>query len=110
MTCAACSSRVQRALAARPGVSEAAVNLLTGSATITYDPARAHAEDLVDAVRATGYGAELSPNGKSDAGAHAAHVHAQHEDTGRAARRAAFALAAALVAMVLSMALGTGAM
>ena len=110
MTCAACSSRVQRALAARPGVSEAAVNLLTGSATITYDPARAHAEDLVEAVRATGYGAELSPKGKSDAGAHAAHVHAQHEDTGRAARRAAFALAAALVAMVLSMALGTGAM
>ncbi len=112
MTCAACSSRVQQALAARPGVSEAAVNLLTGSATVTYDPVSASAVDLVDAVRATGYGADLPPNGGPDAGAHAAHAHAhaQRGDARRAARRAAGALASALVAMVLSMALGAGAM
>lgn len=110
MTCAACSSRVQRALASRPGVSDAAVNLLMGSATITYDPARARADDLVEAVRATGYGAELPPHGKPEPGAHAAHVHAQHQDTRQAARRAAVALGLGLVAMVLSMALGTGAM
>ena len=109
MTCAACSSRVQRALAARPGVSEAAVNLLTGSATVTYDPERAHADELVDAVRATGYGAELPPNGRPEGGAHAEHRRAQGEDTRRAARRAAVALVLAIVAMVLSMALDSGA-
>lgn len=108
MTCAACSGRVQRALAAQPGVADAAVNLLTGSATVTYDPERATAGDLVDAVRATGYGAALPHHGHAEGGAHAAHVHAQQTDTRWAAGRAAFALAAAVVAMVLSMALGTG--
>ncbi|MGH7647756.1 MAG: heavy metal translocating P-type ATPase, partial [Gemmatimonadaceae bacterium] len=110
MTCAACSSRVQRALAERPGVSDAAVNLLTGSATVTYDPETASATDLVGAVRSTGYGAELPPSGGDAGDAHAAHGHVHHEATRGAARRAAFALAAAVVAMLLSMALDTGAM
>lgn len=110
MTCAACSSRVQRALGARPGVSEAAVNLLTGSATVTYDPETVSAGDLVDAVRATGYGADLPRHGDAGADGHAAHVHAQNQDTRRMTRRAAFALAAAVVAMLLSMALGTRGM
>ncbi|HXE61395.1 MAG TPA: heavy metal translocating P-type ATPase [Gemmatimonadaceae bacterium] len=110
MTCAACSGRVQRALASRPGVEHAAVNLLTGSATVTYDPENSSADDLVDAVRATGYGAELPHASDADAGAsHAAHVHAQQEDARVVARRAAFAIGAAALAMVLSMALDTSA-
>ena len=35
MTCAGCSSKVQRTLETAPGVTEANVNLMTGSATIT---------------------------------------------------------------------------
>ena len=35
MTCAACQSRVQRTLQQQPGVSDAAVNLMMHSATVT---------------------------------------------------------------------------
>jgi P-type Cu+ transporter len=60
MTCAACSSRVQRALEKRPGVSDAAVNLMMKTATVTYDPSAVSAEGLVETIRDTGYGAELA--------------------------------------------------
>src|SRR3712207_4325353 len=59
MTCAACSARVQRTLERTPGVSTANVNLMTGAATVSYDPASVSAEGLVAAIRETGYGAEL---------------------------------------------------
>ena len=59
MTCAACQSRVQRQLTRAPGVSDASVNLLMGSATVTFDPALSSAESLVKVVTDTGYGAEL---------------------------------------------------
>ena len=59
MTCAACSARVQRALERVPGVSAANVNLMTGSATVEFDPETVAPEQLVEAIRATGYGAEL---------------------------------------------------
>jgi Cu+-exporting ATPase len=109
MTCAACSSRVQRALDACPGVEQAAVNLLLGSATITFDPQRATADDLVHAVRGTGYDADLPTPGEVGRAGSAAHDHA-HSDARGLARRAGFALAAAVVSMVLSMALGSGPM
>lgn len=38
MTCASCATRVQRALASGPGVSQARVNLATRRATVVYDP------------------------------------------------------------------------
>src|SRR3954465_14497294 len=59
MTCAACSGRVQRTLSAAPGVNDAAVNLMMANATVSYDPSATSPEALVEAVRATGYGAEL---------------------------------------------------
>jgi len=40
MHCAACQTRVQAPLEAMPGVTGAAVNLMTHSATVTYDPHR----------------------------------------------------------------------
>ena len=63
MTCAACQSRVQRQLNRAPGVSEASVNLLMGSATITFDPAVVSPAALVKVVLDTGYGAELPTEG-----------------------------------------------
>src|SRR5215213_11578960 len=59
MTCAACQARVQRTLAKQPGVRDAAVNLMTRTATVTYDRGNTSPESLVDAIRRTGYGADL---------------------------------------------------
>ncbi len=59
MTCAACQSRVQRQLNRAPGVTDASVNLLMGSATVTFDPAVSSPAALVKVVLDTGYGAEL---------------------------------------------------
>ena len=59
MTCAACSARVQRTLQKTPGVTAANVNLMTGSATVDFDPVATTPDRLVEAIRATGYGAEL---------------------------------------------------
>src|SRR5258708_11808166 len=59
MTCAACQAHVQRALNEVRGVEKASVNLMTGEATIAYDPAATAPSNLVEAVRDTGYDAEL---------------------------------------------------
>jgi P-type Cu+ transporter len=66
MTCAACEARVQRTLKQTPGVADASVNLMMGNATVTFDPTAATSESIVEAVRATGYGAEL-PAAREDA-------------------------------------------
>ncbi|MGE5090986.1 MAG: heavy metal translocating P-type ATPase [Bacillota bacterium] len=58
MTCAACSARVQRALEKAPGVKSANVNLMTATATVTYDAAATSPDRLVSTIRDTGYGAE----------------------------------------------------
>ena len=59
MTCAACASRVQRALEKSEGVSEAAVNFASGRATVTFDPARVRVPTLVESVRRVGYDADV---------------------------------------------------
>jgi P-type Cu+ transporter len=65
MTCAACQSRVQRTLQKASGVSDATVNLMMGTATVTYDPATTKPEALVAAIEAAGYGAELPRSERS---------------------------------------------
>ncbi|WP_437832042.1 heavy metal translocating P-type ATPase [Sorangium sp. So ce1153] len=55
MTCAACVRRIERALLATGGVRDAKVNLVTRSATITFDPAAASTSALVAAVERAGY-------------------------------------------------------
>jgi P-type Cu+ transporter len=103
MTCAACQSRVQRQLGRAPGVSEATVNLLMGSATVTFDPTVASPETLVGVVERTGYGAALPLEVEDVAAELSAHdaVTAREYATLRA--RALFSLAAGAVAMLLSM-------
>jgi P-type Cu+ transporter len=63
MTCAACQANVQRALTAAPGVSKAAVNLMTHEATVQYDPAATNPEQLVAAINDTGYASHLPAAG-----------------------------------------------
>ncbi|MFJ3459101.1 copper-exporting P-type ATPase CopA [Scandinavium goeteborgense] len=55
MSCASCVSRVQNALAAVPGVTQARVNLAERTALVIGSAA---ATDLVQAVEKAGYGAE----------------------------------------------------
>ncbi|MDO4632644.1 MAG: heavy metal translocating P-type ATPase, partial [Eubacteriales bacterium] len=63
MTCAACQSHVEKAVAKVEGVDSVTVSLLTNSMSVT---GTATAEQVISAVQAAGYGAE--PKG-SDAGA-----------------------------------------
>ena len=56
MTCASCVGRVEKALAAVPGVQEASVNLATGQARVRMVAGTSH-EALAAAVEAVGYGA-----------------------------------------------------
>ncbi len=58
MTCAGCVSRVEGALNRLEGV-DAAINLATEQATVTYDPARVQLDALVAAVEGAGYKAAL---------------------------------------------------
>ncbi|MDX2184278.1 MAG: heavy metal translocating P-type ATPase [Gemmatimonadaceae bacterium] len=59
MTCAACQARVQRALQRAPGVTDATVNLMMHSATVTYDADAVSPERLVQVVTDAGYDAAL---------------------------------------------------
>ncbi len=65
MVCASCQAHVQRALEETPGVSQAAVNLLTGQAVVAFDPQTVTPEKLVESVRDTGYEAGLPPSGRT---------------------------------------------
>jgi Cu+-exporting ATPase len=55
MHCAACSSRVERALTGLDGVREASVNLASERARVAYDPSRMDSATLIDTVGRTGY-------------------------------------------------------
>jgi P-type Cu+ transporter len=103
MTCAACSSRVQRALERSPGVRGASVNLMTHSAVVAYDAAETAPDDLVAVVRGTGYGADLPAPDRSDFEAQEAQDRAQEAEYRDLRRKAGASLAAAAVGMVLSM-------
>ncbi len=67
MTCAACSGRIQQALSRTPGVTGASVNLMTGAATVAFDPSRTDPEQLAGVVRETGYGATVPAPGEDAA-------------------------------------------
>ncbi|HEY1381656.1 MAG TPA: heavy metal translocating P-type ATPase [Gemmataceae bacterium] len=104
MSCAACQAHVQRALQKHPGVGDAAVNLMTQEATVAYDPAAVTPEALVEAIRATGYGAELPAAEDDDPEARA---RANRDEYLSLRRRAVVSIVAGVVAMVLSMPLMT---
>jgi Cu+-exporting ATPase len=65
MTCAACQAHVQHALEETPGVEKAAVNLMTGDATVVFDPHAVAPPALLEAIRETGYEADLPTPGQT---------------------------------------------
>ena len=107
MHCAGCSSRVQQALESTPGVSAATVNLMTNSATVEFDPSAVTPQRLVEAIRETGYGAELPADRVSTP------VLVDQQDAARAAeirelrQKFTVSLAAAILAMLLSLPLAS---
>ena len=60
MTCAACQAHVDKAVCKLDGVKEVAVNLLSGSMTVDFDPDRVSAEEICSAVDRAGYTASLA--------------------------------------------------
>lgn len=63
MSCAACSARVEKAVSKVEGVTSCSVNLLTNS--MTTDGTASDA-DIISAVTAAGYGAQVRDNGKRE--------------------------------------------
>ena len=64
MTCAACSSAVERAVSKVSGVSAVEVNLLDNSMKIDYDSTQTDSKAIINAVEKAGYHAAL-PNAKA---------------------------------------------
>jgi P-type Cu+ transporter len=103
MTCAACQSHVQRALEQTPGVQTAAVNLMTGDATVAFDPSATGADALVEAIVDTGYEAQLPIAGRSAFEEQEERERAQMEEARELAIKAVASLALGAAAMFLSM-------
>jgi Cu+-exporting ATPase len=109
MTCAACVARVERALAAVPGVVSASVNLATERATVAVlsdDPGTTLA--LVAAVERTGYDARPVAPGAPDAASLARQAQGDQIDRHRVV--IAMVLSLPLVLPMLAMPFGVHAM
>jgi Cu+-exporting ATPase len=102
MTCAACQTRVQRALSVEPGVIDASVNLVTKSAAVRYDPSTVTPGRLIAAVRATGYDAQLPVEGR-DILAESSNAETEVREGRSLAVGAIVSVLAGIVAMAFSM-------
>ncbi len=107
MTCAACSARVQRALERLPGVSSAHVNLMTDSATVDFDPDTTTPEQLVEAIRRTGYGAQLPRLDTSADELLATQDQVRAEEISGLRGKFALSIVAAVLAMIITMVLAS---
>lgn len=66
MTCAACSTRVEKGLNKLAGVTKANVNLALEKATVEYNPADISNVDIIKKVQDLGYGATAKDEGKEN--------------------------------------------
>ena len=100
MSCAACSSRVEKAVSGVPGVTSCAVSLLTNSMGVE---GTASSADIIRAVEAAGYGASLKGAAqKANASWADAEALKDHE-TPKLKRRLMFSVPILLVLMYFSM-------
>jgi Cu+-exporting ATPase len=104
MHCAACARRIEDALSASPGVSEASVNFATARATVRYDSRSTGPEALQAAVRGQGYDAILPTAGTSTSTADDVAAHAHEAEYQRVRTR--LVVAAVLTVPVLVLAMG----
>ena len=102
MSCASCVGRVERALAAVPGVLEADVNLATETASLRYAQGVITPAELAAASGAAGYPAEVADvAGGTDSGETAVERHAA--EARAIARKAIIAAALALPVFIIEM-------
>ncbi|WP_449257606.1 heavy metal translocating P-type ATPase [Cytobacillus spartinae] len=66
MTCAACSTRVEKGLNKLDGVSKATVNLALETATVEYNPSETSVDAMIKKVEALGYKATIKSDKKQD--------------------------------------------
>lgn len=66
MTCAACSTRVEKGLNKMEGITNANVNLALETATVTYNPESVSPSDIIAKVEKLGYGAERKQDRQDD--------------------------------------------
>ncbi|PVA10016.1 heavy metal translocating P-type ATPase [Pelagivirga sediminicola] len=97
MHCASCVGRIEEALQAVPGVTQASANLATRSAQARYLEGATTPQALADAVTKAGYPAELQTDGSDQS--------AQNDDEARDALRVAL-IAGALTLPVFIMEMG----
>ncbi|WP_340110231.1 heavy metal translocating P-type ATPase [Pikeienuella sp. HZG-20] len=98
MTCASCVGRVEKALAAAPGVLDVAVNLASETATVTYAEGAAAVADLLKAAEEAGY-----PATPVDAAAREDPAARKSGEARALARKTLFAAALALPVFLLEM-------
>ena len=103
MTCAACQARVQRVLERTPGVDEAAVSLMTNTATVRFDPEVVDASALVERIRSTGYGAELPLDERGAVEEQEAQDKARIDEARELRTKALASLVVGVLAMIVSM-------
>lgn len=60
LSCPSCVAKIETALKALDGVSEAKVFFNTGKIEVQHDPQQAKADDLVKAIKSVGYEAKVS--------------------------------------------------
>lgn len=56
MTCAACSTRIEKVLSKMDGVEQAGVNLASEKATVTFDPSKVNTDQIIERIQKIGYG------------------------------------------------------
>lgn len=108
MTCASCTGRVERVLRKQPGVADAAVNLMTQEATVTFDRSLTTVDGLVQAVRGTGFGAEVPLPAAPRQATDERESIARRGEYASLRRKAAVSLIVGIAAMVISMPLMLG--
>lgn len=92
MHCASCAVLITRKLQKTKGVEEAHVNLAAAKAHVRYDPHTAHERDLVAAVKAAGYKADV----QQEHGHHAVALDRKRQETEIAGYRQKFVIGLAL--------------
>ena len=66
MTCAACSTRIEKGLSRMEGVQSASVNLALETGRVSYDPTILSSDDFIKKVQSLGYDAELKNEQKGE--------------------------------------------
>ncbi len=60
LSCPSCVAKIEKALKALDGVTEATVHFNTGRIVVEHDPVAVKGDQLVTAVRAAGYEAKIA--------------------------------------------------